>query len=81
MKRSQGDVGPGGRIQYSTVQYSTAQHMIYHTIISETKQGRLDRQARPSKNQIKPDGRNTSADCRDGVKKRTPEAKPTALPS
>lgn len=91
MRRSHGDVGPflGCRKQYSTVQFSTAQHMIYHTISRKQNKGVWPvwpSQARQLKsNQANPNATGPRAQMprqtgwQDGVK--TPEAKPAALPS
>lgn len=59
MRWCPGDAGPGRRIQYSTVQYSTAQHMIYHTIPrylgNKTRASGPSRSAKPNNsNQSKP---------------------------
>lgn len=91
MRWSRGDVGPflGCRRQYSTVQFSTAQHMIYHTISRKQNKGVWTARAGQAK-QLKPRQANPKqtrpraqkpqqTGWQDGVK--TPEAKPAALPS
>lgn len=61
--------GPGCRIQYSTVLYSTAQHMIYHTISRKQNKGVMAGRSSQAK-QLKskgPGGANASADRPGGM--------------
>lgn len=79
MRWCPGDAGPGRRIQYNTVQYSTAQHMIYHTISRKQNKGVWAvpvSQAKQLKSKQTAGQMPQQTGRLDGVK--TPEAKPAA---